>query len=160
MAPTARPCHPGLGAAGSLAAGRWPLAAGRWPLAAGRAAPGLAGRVSCVSAHGQPAHGQCVCAMCVTRALWHTWHTLRARVGHVGHVGHAFSLGGRAANVEVLYYSYCYYIQYIYFHRSIQIHDTHGTQEGFFRGQDQGHAVDHNVTHADTRCIRVSPNVI
>jgi hypothetical protein len=115
VALTARPCHPGLGAAGRWPPGRRAQGAGRqgagrraqgWLVAgrrvAGRAAPGLAGRVSCVSAHGQPASQHqgwlaaqhqgwlAVCRVCHLLA-WHTRHTLRPCVS-CGHVCHHFQI--------------------------------------------------------------------
>ena len=96
MASTARPCHPGLGAARALAAGR--------------AAPGLAGRVSCVSAHGQPASqhtasqpapapaparpapARPVCVPCVSPGHYGTHGTHLRLCVSCGHVCHDFQI--------------------------------------------------------------------
>jgi len=166
VALTARPCHPRPRRCQGAAPGR------RAALAA--LAAQHQGRVPCVPAHGQGQHqhgqhqhgqhgqgqGQGQRVPCVPLWLYGTHGTRLRPCVSCGSCVPLFSNRSRAANVEVLHYSYCYYIQYIYFHRPIQIYDTHDTQEGFFREPDHTCANAHNVTHADTHTLRVNTYVV
>jgi hypothetical protein len=161
VALTARPSHPGLGAARAQGAGR--RAAGRAaPGLAGRAAPGPPGLAVCrvcqhtasqhtASQHTASQHtAMCVCVSCVSLWLYGTHGTHLRPCGQCGQCVPLFSNWGRAPNVD----SYTIHTVIIYsiyiFKRPIQIHDTQGTQWGFFREPDHIRAVTHTITHADT----------
>jgi hypothetical protein len=62
--------------------------------------------------------------------------------------------------VEVLHYSYCYYIQYIYFPKTYTSNDTFDTQRGVFREPDHIDVVTHTITHVTHKALRVNTYVV